>query len=149
MPNEPQPEDPALAEYVQQDPAETLIGELDSDPLDAGYVPPDRPYPAAETVREQLEGASLDERLREEEPEPAAFDDTDRPVPRPSGVDPDRAGRLVADDEGVRRDDVGTLTARDAGVDGGASSAEEAAVHLADENVEVAATDAPPPEAER
>lgn len=111
-----QPDSPLQGQFVQEDPAETLEGDdLQSDPLDAGYSPPDRP--SAET-REQWsdEGneQSLDERLAQEAPE----------TPAPS--DGDRAGRLVADADG--RDVFGD----DVGIDGGAASAEEAAVHERD-----------------
>ncbi len=45
------------------------------------------------------------------------------------GPDP-RAGRLVAQDEGAHPDTEADLVAQDAGIDGGAASAEEAAVHV-------------------
>src|SRR6516225_1995802 len=44
------------------------------------------------------------------------------------------AGRLVAEDEGAHPDTEADLVARDAGIDGGAASAEEAAVHVVDED---------------
>jgi hypothetical protein len=43
-----------------------------------------------------------------------------------------RAGRLVASDEGFGEDTDEELYASDAGIDGGAASAEEAAVHVID-----------------
>ena len=49
------------------------------------------------------------------------------------GPDP-RAGRLVAEDEGAHIDDKADLVARDAGIDGGAATAEEAAVHVVEED---------------
>ena len=118
---EEQPEAPDLASVLQQDTAETLTGPAGSvDPLDAGYSPPDRPYALDDdelTVAGQRDGESLDERLSHEVPEE---------VPEDVG----RAGRL-ADPEtegGMERsaDMVGT----DVGIDGGAASAEEAAVHV-------------------
>jgi hypothetical protein len=45
----------------------------------------------------------------------------------------ERAGRLVEPDEGVRTDTDGELTADDVGVDGAGAGAEEAAVHVVDE----------------
>ena len=48
-------------------------------------------------------------------------------------VGDERAGRLVAEDEGVHTDTEKDLVADDVGVDGAASSAEEAAVHVVDE----------------
>lgn len=41
----------------------------------------------------------------------------------------DRAGRLVAPDEGAHGDTEKDMLAQDVGIDGGAASAEEAAVH--------------------
>ena len=43
-----------------------------------------------------------------------------------------RAGRLVAPDEGAHGDDDAEAWGRDVGVDGGAASAEEAAMHVID-----------------
>jgi hypothetical protein len=60
---------------------------------------------------------------------------------RAEGPDP-RAGRLLADDEGtIVRDGVSLtahddLVARDEGIDGGAATAEEAAVHVIDVDTE-------------
>lgn len=42
----------------------------------------------------------------------------------------DRAGRLVAPDEGTRTDTTKELVAEDEGIDGGAAGAEEAAMHV-------------------
>lgn len=82
------------------------------DPLDRGYSPPDRePSVDIPTPEEERRGESLDERLAEE----LSDDEENR--------DPARAGRLYDDSD----DDP--ITARDAGVDGAAASAEEAAVH--------------------
>jgi len=109
-----------LGEAVQLDPAETLDSDnMNDEPLDSGYVPPDRPSDAVRygaTARDALDGGSLEERVEAEEPE-------DGPT------DADRTGRLVADDEGVRESDSSQSLAHDVGVDGGAASAEEAAVH--------------------
>ena len=49
------------------------------------------------------------------------------------GPDP-RAGRLVAEDEGAHADAEADLVARDAGIDDGAATAEEAAVHVVEED---------------
>ena len=45
-----------------------------------------------------------------------------------------RAGRLVAEDEGAHADSEPDLVAQDVGIDGGGAGAEEAAVHLTDED---------------
>jgi hypothetical protein len=42
----------------------------------------------------------------------------------------------VAEDEGAHPDDEPDLVARDVGIDGGAAGAEEAAVHVTDEDQE-------------
>jgi hypothetical protein len=44
-----------------------------------------------------------------------------------------RAGRLVEPDEGVREDTEAAMVAEDVGIDGAGSSAEEAAVHVVDD----------------
>lgn len=45
-----------------------------------------------------------------------------------------RSGRLVAPDEGAHEDEEEALVAMDVGIDGAAASAEEAAVHIVDED---------------
>ncbi len=45
-----------------------------------------------------------------------------------------RSGRLVAPDEGAHPVDVTDLLAHDVGIDGGAASAEEAAMHVVGED---------------
>lgn len=47
-----------------------------------------------------------------------------------------RAGRLVAPDEGAHEDAEKDIIAEDVGIDGAAASAEEAAVHLVDEDAD-------------
>src|SRR5690349_12559951 len=121
---EVQPEAPDLGEAVQLDAAETLVGPAgdDVDPLDAGYVPPDRPYVLDDdevTVAGQEAGDTLDERLAREEPEELP-------------VDLDRAGRLVDPERSGAMERSDALEGEDVGVDGGAASAEEAAVHVVD-----------------
>ena len=68
---EEQPEAPDLGASVQLENDEYLGGPPgDRDALDAGYVPPDRPYALDEegvTAREMREGETLDERLRREQ----------------------------------------------------------------------------------
>ncbi|MFL6114318.1 MAG: DUF5709 domain-containing protein [Catenulispora sp.] len=104
------------------------------DPQETGYSPPERPL----GMREEL---TLDQRLGEEVPEdqydPAWDAVGDLPAgagePLDDEVGDDRAGRLVAPDEGAHPDEETDLVARDVGIDGGAASAEEAAVHIVDE----------------
>jgi hypothetical protein len=138
------------------DPSDTLEGNPDGDPLEAGYLPTDR-WSAGmrygSTEAEERAGESLDQLLSEEEPDitldpddltakPAAAGDEDEDEDAgdedvdglllDDGPDP-RAGRLVAEDEGTHADEEPDLVAYDAGIDGGAASAEEAAVHVVDD----------------
>jgi hypothetical protein len=106
---------------------DTLIDRGVDDLLDEGYSPPDR-------WKEPRFNETLDELLSEEEPDPAmALDDPDEQ----SGDDEVgdlRAGRLVAPDEGSGEDTEKDLLGSEVGIDGGAASAEEAAVHVIDED---------------
>jgi hypothetical protein len=100
------------------------------------------------TADEQDEGESLDQLLAEEEPDipfdvdddlPEDSDDEDEAdeyldgLLLDDGPDP-RAGRLVAEDEGAHPAAEADLIARDAGIDGGAATAEEAAVHVVEDD---------------
>jgi hypothetical protein len=114
------------------------------------------------TPREEREGESLDARLAEEVPDPNLavddpLDDSERePDEERAGGDDDldldsrideqvagedfdgevgdqRAGRLVSPDEGAHVDTEKDLVAGDVGIDGSAASAEEAAVHIVEE----------------
>jgi hypothetical protein len=116
------------------DASDTLEGDPGEDPLDAGIIPADK-WSAGErfgtTAAEEEAGESLDQLLAEEEPDvdPYAEDYQDT-TPDP------RAGRLVAHDEGSNPDTDPDLVAEDVGIDGGAASAEEAAVHRIDSGSE-------------
>lgn len=116
-----QPQAADLGSAVQLDSSDTLDGPAgDIDGLDAGYVPPDRPYVAEDdsvSARGQRDGDTLDERLAREEPD------------EQRGSDPDRAGRLTMEGEGAALETGDALAGVDVGIDGGAASAEEAAVH--------------------
>ncbi|ANY08573.1 DUF5709 domain-containing protein [Pseudonocardia sp. HH130630-07] len=125
--NEFQPEAPDMASALQLDTDEALTGPSDSDPLDSGYVPPDRPYGVednAVTPAGEREGESLDERLAKELPD------------EPLATDPGRSGRLVSATDSPAGDPATDVEAVEVGIDGGAASAEEAAVHDADVAVE-------------
>jgi hypothetical protein len=79
-----------------------------------------------ETPEEALAGESLDQHLAEEEPE--VWD-------APEDIEAEqRAGRLVAPDEGAHAATESDLLASDVGRAGYASSAEEAAVYIVDED---------------
>lgn len=123
---EQQPTAPDLAAVLHEPAAYTMVGPGGSDPLDAGYVPPDRPYVLDDnelTPRALREGETLDERLAQERP------DVDSELIAP-GADSDRAGRLAASGTAPDTWNAESLDAVDVGVSGGAASAEEAAVHV-------------------
>jgi hypothetical protein len=113
------------------------------DILGKGYSPPERPYAVDKTgttAAEQRTGESLDERLAEEVPEVAedggdglgdAQDTDGEPVDAEAGGA--RAGRLVSPGQGLERPTLDDVTAEDVGIDGAASSAEEAAVHIVED----------------
>jgi uncharacterized protein DUF5709 len=136
---EEQPEAPDLGASVQLETSQDLVGPPSgAQPLDAGYVPPDRPYALDEhgtTGQEMADGESMDARLAREVPD-------DQPA------DPDRAGRITIADQGAALETPDDMAAVDVGIDGGAASAEEAAVHLSDDpvapvEVEPSVADAP------
>ena len=147
MPDSRKHESQDLGDYEVLDGSDTLDGNPGDDPLDRGVAAPDR-WTAA--MRYALNGEedseSLDELLAEEEPDlddDADDDDLDENATRRDvsrferdyDADP-RAGRLVTEDEDTDdpqdslRDTEADLIGRDVGIDGGAASAEEAAVHL-------------------
>lgn len=135
---EPDPEtygagDVSVDDETQLQPGDTLDDRGVDDVLDEGYSPPDREPPHlrnAPTGAEQLEGETLDQRLAQEESEPDPYAEADLDG---SLADP-RAGRLVAPDEGGGEDVDATEVATDVGIDGGAASAEEAAMHVISED---------------
>lgn len=148
MPDENRHESADLEDYQVEDSADTLDGAPGDDPLDRGVIPPERWSAGMRfgtTASEQESGESLDQLLAEEEPDIIA--QIDREDPEDIGGDEDaadedidglllddgpdpRAGRLVADDEGAHPDREPDLLAHDVGIDGGAATAEEAAVHV-------------------
>jgi len=152
MPDETRHESADLEDYQVLDASDTLDGEPGDDPLDRGVAPPER-WSAGmrfgSTADEQESGESLDQLLAEEEPDTAPDIDDERfediagdedagdedvdGLLLDEGPDP-RAGRLVAEDEGAHPDYEADLVARDAGIDGGAATAEEAAMHVVDED---------------
>ncbi|MFJ7586785.1 DUF5709 domain-containing protein [Streptomyces sp. NPDC097617] len=132
---QPQPEDEPSE--LQPDMDDSL-GEFGTDALlDQGYSPPERPH-AREgddtTGEAQRRGESLDERLAREIPEqePAAgdgigdlADGEGEPVDEQAGGP--RAGRLAPV---AASPHANSVLAHDVGIDAGAASAEEAAVHI-------------------
>jgi hypothetical protein len=122
-------------------------------PLDEGYSPPEK-WSAAQgygnTPLEESQGESLDQRVEQEVAEPDPYEVADEEADRGDLAalvaedasdgqavaadvevgDGERAGRLVAEDEGVRTDTEKDLVATDVGIDGAGAGAEEAAVHV-------------------
>jgi len=116
---EEQPEAPDLGASVQLENDQQMVGPPGGDPLDAGYVPPDRPYAAEEfgvTGQEMADGEPMDQRLARE-------------LPDELPVDPDRSGRITVAGQGAALETADDIDGVDVGIDGGAASAEEAAVH--------------------
>jgi hypothetical protein len=116
----------------QVDPSESLTGDNTEDPLDAGYTVPERESHSwrGDTADEAREGESLDQHLAEEEPEVWA-DGADDVEEEP------RTGRLVAPDQGSGERNESDEVAQDVGRAGSASSSEEAAMHVVDDDREV------------
>jgi hypothetical protein len=121
------------------EPADSLDDDdLGNDVLDRGVVPADR-YAGANrfgtTASEESQGESLDQLLAEEEPDAAPdaeWTDEEKESDAGEARSP-RAGRLIAPDEGAHGDDETDAVAFDAGIDGAAATAEEAAMHVVDE----------------
>jgi hypothetical protein len=151
MPDETRHESEDLEDYEVLDSTDTLDGPPGDDPLDRGVATPERWSAGVRfgtTAGEQSGGESLDQLLAEEEPdvpfdaddeEPSDAEDEDLAdedidgLLLDDGPDP-RAGRLVAEDEGAHADTEKDLVATDTGIDGGGATAEEAAVHVVEED---------------
>jgi hypothetical protein len=147
----------SLDDEDQLQPEDTLDDRGVDDLLDEGYSPPERPLGVdafGTTAAEQRQGESIEQRLAQEEPDPA--NEVEDPLAGPGssdmvgGDDPDaiaaeddflgdaevgdrRSGRLIAPDEGAHEDTEVDMVAFDVGIDGGGSSAEEAAIHIVDD----------------
>jgi len=124
------------------EPGDTLDDRGIPEVLDEGYSPPERPFGVDQvgtTAAEQQEGESLDERLPRERPDiQVEADDGLGDATDTDGELMDweagelRSGRLVAPDEGAHIREDG-MVGEDVGIDGGAASAEEAAVHVVED----------------
>jgi len=139
---------PAAGEYSVEDDnqlqqEDTLIDRGVEDLLDEGYSPAESPY----ARRAFGARGSIGQLLSEEEPDPASrigavldereqqraeASERDAEFPQRREVGRMRAGRLVAPDMGFGEDNESELVAIDVGISGGAASAEEAAVHIID-----------------
>ena len=144
---------PDAAEDEQDDvgilePADTLVHRGVDEALDEGYSPPERPMGVEHygvTADEQRRGESLDQRLAEEVPdentavgyggtggatEPEAAEGAEGEAQNQK-EDP-RSSRLLSPGEGTH-EEHGGMVGTDAGIDGSAASAEEAAMHTTDD----------------
>jgi hypothetical protein len=126
--------------------------DVDQVVYETGYSPPEKPLGITRygtTNAEEEAGESLDQRLAQEVPDPNLASDlgaspSDDDIDsvdntriedqdlRYSEVGEERAGRLVDPDEGLGEDQEKDLLGSDVGIDEGAASAEEAAVHIID-----------------
>ena len=112
------------------------------DELDRGYSPPEKlsgNMRHGVTTAEVLQGESFEERLEQEVPEPDPYEAAaaeDLSDLDDGEVGDERAGRLVAPDQGGGEDVEKSLIGDDAGIDGAAAGAEEAAVHVVPEEDE-------------
>lgn len=138
----------SLDDEDQLQPEDTLDDRGVEDVLDEGFSPADRPRYLEADGREE----TIEDRIRQEVPDPysaygAPDNESGLDTPRLGGNDPDsilaeddfvgddhagseRAGRLVAPDQGTDEDVDSQEVATDIGIDGAGASAEEAAVHV-------------------
>jgi hypothetical protein len=131
----------------------------EEDVAQRSWVAPDRPLGSTQhgtTAAEQHEGGTLEDRLSAEVPDVGAERPGDQVLPddaplddalgedvsaedlhQSGGTDAEvgdlRAGRLVEPDEGAHEDTEKDMVADDVGIDGGAASAEEAAMHVVED----------------
>jgi hypothetical protein len=132
---------------LRLEPEDVLEDDSDGDVLATGYSPEDRPWAVDDwgtTTLEEEEGEPLDGRLAREVPDGGDDDDSGDGLGDVLGTDGElrddevgdlRAGRLAETDAGSESgpDEDPDLEAFDEGRDGGAASAEEAAVHVVPE----------------
>ncbi|WP_026926806.1 DUF5709 domain-containing protein [Granulicoccus phenolivorans] len=125
----------------QLDAADSLIERGVGDPLDEGIVPTDRWSPAqgfGNTPAEALQGETIEIRLPQEEPEPIdTWSEDEEEAEHEEGreVGATRAGRLVDTNHGYPGEDrESELLAEDVGIDGAGATAEEAAMHVIEDD---------------
>lgn len=128
----------------QTQPADSLVDRGVDDVLDEGMSPPERPFHRGD--------GTLADRLAQEEPDvgdaggdevSAEGDAGSEDGPPDREVGDERSGRLMAPDQGAGEDTEKDLIAQDVGIDGGAASAEEAAMHVTEEGAEDVTLDDP------
>jgi hypothetical protein len=122
----------SVDDETQLQPEDTLDYHGVDDVLDEGFVTREKWSPAqgfGNTVAEEHQGESLEQRLAQETPDvDASGDDWDEDFLDDDEVGDLRSGRLVAADDGDDR------YVQDVGIDGAGASAEEAAMHIIDES---------------
>ncbi|QXT61827.1 DUF5709 domain-containing protein [Tessaracoccus palaemonis] len=109
--------------------SDSLIDRGVDDVLDEGYIAPDNWSPAqgfGNTPEEMRQGETLEQRMRQEIPEPVPDVENWNPNNEKREVGAERAGRLMHVQGSGREDTLGV----DVGISGGAASAEEAAMHI-------------------
>jgi hypothetical protein len=124
----------------QLQPGDLLDEDDVSDVLDRGYSPAER-WSAGQgygnTPLEEASGESFDQRLRQEELEEDPYAEPSDEEQDEADPDPEtgnlRAGRLVDPDEGFGEDVEKDMVGDDVGIDGAGASAEEAAMHIIDD----------------
>ncbi|MGA8986587.1 DUF5709 domain-containing protein [Aeromicrobium sp.] len=125
------PDDVSGDDYPDQ---EALVEDVD-EMMDTSYSPPEsyRGEGFGTTADEALQGESIDERMRQEEPDVDPYAEQGEDLDD-GEVGSTRAGRLVDPDEGSGDDTEKDLVGDDVGIDGAGASAEEAAVHIVAED---------------
>lgn len=121
----------SIDDETQLQPADTLDHHGVDDVLDEGIIPRDGWSPLqgfGNTVAEEHQGETLDQRLKQEVPDW----DAERDAWTDDDLDDDevgdaRSGRLALSEDGDDR------FATDVGIDGAGASAEEAAMHVIDD----------------
>ncbi|CAN5231632.1 MAG: DUF5709 domain-containing protein [Nocardioides sp.] len=118
----------------QLQPEDTLDDRGVDDILDEGISPAEKPHlsrSVGTTDYEVARGETFDERLAQEEPdEQPDLGEGEEDPPGAEDVGDQRAGRLVAPDQGSGEDSENQELAEDVGIDGAGASAEEAAMHI-------------------
>ncbi len=133
------PEESEQLDQLQSE--ETLLDRGVADILDEGYVTAENWSPAqgyGNTAAEMRAGETLEMRLAQEEQPPVVIEGPWNPDPTEDReVGRARAGRLVDADGGFGGEDTeATSIGHDVGIDAGAATAEEAAMHIIDDDDE-------------
>lgn len=140
---QPQDDEDVVADSGLLESGDTL-DDRGVEPMEEGCSPPEKPLAVNQrgtTAAEQRRGETLDERLARQVPDaPGQQGDGVQDMadgagePWGEGAGGRDAGRLAAPDEGAGSGSGAGLIGEDAGIDGGARTAEEAAVQIVDED---------------